>query len=231
MLSGWASADIAGGGPREVILEKIDQAMVILNDSGLQQSNAVPELRRRLVEVLEPLFIFREMSVRALGTHARALQAEQIDRFSAMFKKLLERVYIDRLTAHLVSRENPYRVQDIQITGQELKGNYARIYSKARISKGSEETELIMNYRLVRRDGRWAVYDIEIEGVSLIENYRSQFNEVLTNHPFEYLLESVEKNVKALEEEAAVESKPRTKSKSRSSKRESAETAASKKAK
>lgn len=182
-----------------VIQEKITHTLAILRDTAMQKPAAVPALRKRLIEELEPLFIFREMTVRALGTHARELKADQVDTLAGSFKRLLERVYIDRLTANLVSAENPYKVEDIQITRQEVIGNYARINSKARISKNADETDLLMNYRMVKRDGKWYVYDLEIEGISLIENYRAQFNEVLTNKSFDDLVASIEKNLREMD--------------------------------
>ncbi len=184
---------------RAVIQGKIDRTLAILRDTGLQNSDNLPALRRRLIAELEPLFTFREIAIRALGVHARQLKPEQIDALTASFKRLLERVYIDQLTAHLVKSDNPYKIVDILIARQELKGNYAKIYSLAKIRKNAEEADILMNYRMVNRADQWKVYDVEIEGVSLIENYRSQFNEVLTNNSFDSLLQSIEHNVRTLD--------------------------------
>lgn len=197
--------------PVKVIQAKIDRTLQIVRDKSLQKPESLPTLRKRLVEELEPLFTFREMTFRALGAHARQLKPEQIDALAASFKTLLQRVYIDQLTAHMVKSDNPYTVEDIRITSNELRGNYARINSLAVIGKHTETSEIQMNYRMVKRPAAgWQVYDLEIEGVSLIDNYRSQFNEVLTNHPFEYLLDSVQKNVASLDQPDLLKTKKQT---------------------
>lgn len=200
-LSIASAADISE--PARVVREKIDQTMVILRDPGMQTEASLPEMRRRLIATLEPLFTFREMTVRALGAHARKLKPDQIDTLAASFRKLLERVYIDRLTAHLVASDNPYTVEAIDITGEEMRGGFSKILTEATISRGTEKTQLLINYRMARREGRWLVYDIEIEGVSLIENYRTQFNEILTSKTFDDLLQTINQNVAALEKESA----------------------------
>lgn len=213
----WAASFVCGSGvgpaaadlsePAQVLQEKIDHTLAIIRDTAHQKKSSVPKLRQNLIEELEPLFIFREMTVRALGSHARGLSSDRIDTLSRSFKRLLERVYIDRLTAHLVDAETPYSIEDIQISGQERRGGYARINTKARIRKKTEETELLMNYRMVKREGSWYVYDLEIEGVSLIENYRNQFNEILTNKSFDDLVQSIDQNVASLEKEQAAKLK------------------------
>ncbi|MBI4178688.1 ABC transporter substrate-binding protein [bacterium] len=192
----------------DLIQTKIDRTLAIIRDTSLQKTSALPALRRRIVEELEPLFAFREMTIRALGVHARQTTPAQIDALARSFKQLLERVYIDQLTANLIKTDNPYEVLGIDIAGNETRGNYAKIHSKVRIRKNADETELLMNYRMVERAGRWQVYDLEIEGVSLIENYRSQFNQVLTNESIDKLIESIQKNVSALEEEQPIKPKP-----------------------
>ncbi len=197
LTTGIASA--AEMSVRETVQTRIDQAMTVIRDPAFQTESSLPVLRAKLVETLEPLFTFREMTVRALGANARSLKPGQIDTLTPLFRKLLERVYIDRLTANLVSSENRYTVENIEITGVEERGNFAKVLSKASIVQDGDRTDLAMNYRLVRRDSSWVVYDVEIEGVSLIENYRAQFTDILTSKSFDDLVHAVEQNIFALE--------------------------------
>ncbi len=167
--------------PRQIIQGAIDDSLRLLRSEDLQKPESLPRLREKLTDRLKPLFDFREMTLRALGRHGREFDEEQINRLTGVFSQLLERVYTDRLTDHLRNSSGSTGVEDIRITGEQQEGKYSRVESVVVLRKKDQTASIGLNYKMVQRDDEWRIYDLEIEDVSLIGNYRSQFNEILTN--------------------------------------------------
>jgi len=131
------------------------------------------EIRR----VTEQLFDFHEMSRRLLGAHWQEGSASQQEEFIELFAEMLERMYLTSIAS--IPRAA------IQFEGELIAGDYARVSSRIAGRRGDTSVE----YRLVDHDGQWAVYDIAVEGVSLVSSYRSQFTSILRNSSFVSLLE------------------------------------------
>jgi len=138
------------------------------------------EGKQRQVEihrVTEQLFDFHEMSRRLLGAHWQEGSASQQEEFIELFAEMLERMYLTSIAR--IPRAA------IQFEGELIAGDYARVSSRIAGRRGDTSVE----YRLVDHDGQWAVYDIAVEGVSLVSSYRSQFTSILRNSSFASLLE------------------------------------------
>lgn len=174
--------------PETLIQNQVDALLTILDDTELTQPENREELKSQLINEFEPLFVFREMTQRALGANARSLSDQQVDELTTVFKNLLEEIYVSRLTSHLSTEGDTAEIESIEITGTDRQGPYARVNSTATFRKGENRTTFKLNYKMVNRDNGWKIYDVEIEGVSLISNYRSQFSNILTNHSYETLL-------------------------------------------
>jgi phospholipid transport system substrate-binding protein len=136
--------------------------------------------------IIGDVFDFTELSKRTLGREWKKLKAEQQKEFVELFKELLEGVYADRLLA--------YTDQKIVFGKEiELKKGRAEVQSNIVLSDGQK---VPIFYRLTNKSGQWKAYDLIIEGVSMVKNYRTQFREILAKDSPEKLLEIMRNKVK-----------------------------------
>ena len=135
---------------------------------------------------IDKVFDFKEMSRRTLGRNWKKMSAEQRTEFVSLFKKLLQGVYADRLLAY--SDQKVLFDKEIM-----LKKGRAEVQSYLQTSDG---TKIPLFYRLTDKSGSWKVYDIIIEGVSMVKNYRTQFKQILSKGSPEKLLEILRKKTK-----------------------------------
>lgn len=159
----------AAGRARPLELVKSSFARVMEAEGGQRQA----EIRR----VTEQLFDFHEMSRRMLGVHWQEGSVPQQEEFVQLFTEMLERMYLTNIAS--------LPLATVKFEGELISGDYARVSSRIAGRRGDTSVE----YRLVDHDGQWVVYDIAVEGVSLVSSYRSQFNSILRNSSFASLLE------------------------------------------
>ena len=199
ILVGSTAVQANDKAPNKLIQERINRVLTILHDS--KRGDSEQKLHEKLRKTLEPVIDFNEMTRRSLGAHGRKLTDGQIEDLTQAFKKLLEQVYIGRFTSHLSDTgPDSLKLEDIEVKGQEKKGSYARVFSDVIFRRNNTRSNISLNYRMVNRGNGWHIYDLEIEGVSLVSNYRSQFSNTLTNHSFEYLLNALEKKSEKAQE-------------------------------
>jgi phospholipid transport system substrate-binding protein len=178
--------------PREIVQAAVDRVVAVLEGSEAGRDRAerveprVPSEARPRAEIRKiavELFDFDEMARRTLSRHwtgrTRAEQAE----FVTLFTELLERSYVGRIEG--------YTGEKINYIGETVDGAYAVVRSRIVPARGRAETAL--DYRLHRREGRWKVYDVLIDGVSFVSTYRSQFNRVISASSYRALVETMRK--------------------------------------
>lgn len=163
----------------------VDQVLTILQDSGLKSDGRKRERTGQLREVIYPRFDFTEMAKRCLGSYWRQRTAEEQREFVKIFTDILEKSYVDRIES--------YNGEKIVYIREAEDKNYARVDTKVVTKKGEEFS---LNYRLHAADGQWKVYDVVIDSISLVNNYRSQFNRILSSVSFEDLLERLQEKSK-----------------------------------
>lgn len=173
----------AAGDPVVVIKDAVDEIISILQDEKLAGPTRKAERKNRVVSIVEKKFDFREMSMRALARHWRERSPEEQDRFVSLFKKLLENTYIAKI--------DTYSGEKVVFRKGAVQGNKAIVYSDL-IRKNIETP---VNYKLKNSDDRWMVYDVEVEGVSLVNNYRTQFASILSKESFAGLIAKLEEKV------------------------------------
>ncbi|MDP2758564.1 MAG: ABC transporter substrate-binding protein, partial [Desulfurivibrionaceae bacterium] len=161
-----------------------DEIISILQDEKLATPNRRAERKSRVVTIVEKRFDFREMSMRTLARHWQERSPEEQDRFVFLFKTLLENTYIAKIET--------YSGEKVVFKKSALQGNKAIVYSE--LVRKNVETPV--NYKLKNSDDRWMVYDVEVEGVSLVNNYRTQFASILDKENFAGLLARIEEKVK-----------------------------------
>lgn len=136
--------------------------------------------------IIGEVFDYTELSKRTLGREWKKMKPEQQKEFIELFKELLQGVYADRLLAYTDEKI----VFDKEI---ELKKGRAEVQSNIVLSDG---TKVPIFYRLTNKSGQWKTYDLIIEGVSLVKNYRSQFKEIISKDSPEKLLEIMRNKAK-----------------------------------
>jgi phospholipid transport system substrate-binding protein len=174
-----------GGEPTDAIRGAIDRGLAIVTRADLQGDARKPERRAMLRKELFPHFNFDEMSRRSLGVNWRERTPEERREFISVFKGLLEDSYASKIEG--------YKGEKIVYGKEALDLPYAEVRTKIVDSRGEEFS---VNYRVLKGDGGWRIYDIVIEGVSLVNNYRSQFAELLGKYSFGEMMDRLRKTAK-----------------------------------
>jgi phospholipid transport system substrate-binding protein len=177
--------------PMETVKEDVTKVLAVFRDQSLQ-GEAKKALRwQRLRAAAEPMFAEREIARRALARNWHRFSTAQQDEFIGLFRKLLEKVYTDRILSYSYADEDVVYERQIM-----LAGNRAEVETKIITSS----QQIPVTFRLILTDGAWKVYDAVIEGVSLVENYRSQFNELLAKDSPREVLNILRKKVEGTEQ-------------------------------
>lgn len=191
LLAGLLVKDVRGAdnapdkGPTETVRATVSEVLGILNDPALEGPEKKDERRARLREAAKERIDFGEMSRLALGKHWRGRSERERSEFVRLFSDLLENTYLNRIEDHSGA--------EVLYTGERRRGDHAEVSTTVLTEKG---TEVPISYRLVKQDSGWVVYDIVIEGVSLVGNYRKEFGQFLHDSSFEDLLRNLESKAK-----------------------------------
>ncbi|MEW6719035.1 MAG: ABC transporter substrate-binding protein [Thermodesulfobacteriota bacterium] len=179
-------AAASGGEPTEAIRGAIDRGVAIVTRPDLQGDAKKAERRALLRKELFPHFNFDEMSRRSLGVNWKNRTPEERQEFIAVFKELLENSYAGKIEG--------YRGEKIVYGKEALDLPYAEVRTKIVDARGEE---FAVNYRVLKDGSGWRVYDIVIEGVSLVNNYRSQFTDLLAKYSFAEMMERLRKTARS----------------------------------
>jgi phospholipid transport system substrate-binding protein len=174
--------------PMEAVRETVTKILRILDDPELKDSGKREQRRRLLEEIAASRFDYAEMSKRVLGSYWKPLTEAQRKEFVEVYKSFLSDKYAGRI------EDYTGRKQEVGYLAERTEGSYAEVRTELR----SEKTTIPMDYRLSLKDGRWSAYDIIIDGVSLVGNYRSQFQKIIRERSYEDL-------VKKLRERTAID--------------------------
>jgi phospholipid transport system substrate-binding protein len=180
------SLPVYAGAPLDAVKLNTDQVLDILRDPKLKAASAKEMKKDKLRAVYVNMFDEVELSRRSLGMHWNKLNTAQRGEFVKLFEQVLEKAYADRILS--------YTNEKIEFTKESMiSGNLAEVRTKVITSS----KEIPIYYRVILKDGTWKVYDVTIENVSLVQNYRTQFNDILAKNTTEQLLEILRKKVKA----------------------------------
>jgi phospholipid transport system substrate-binding protein len=164
--------------PMQTVESGVSKVIAKLSEPGFKDQAKDVQISQ-LSDIIDTIFDFQELSRRTLGREWKKMDAKQQKEFVDLFQKLLQGVYADRLLAYsdqkvLFEKENM------------LKKGRAEVQSYLQTSDGQK---IPLFYRLTNKSGGWKVYDVIIEGVSMVKNYRTQFREILAKDPPEKLLQ------------------------------------------
>src|ERR671910_1863327 len=168
------------GAPTEEIRTAIDQGIEILKSAKLDTSKDRAPVIAQLREIVYTRFDFEEMAKRSLGSHWRRLNPQQQKEFVSAFTELLETTYADKIDL--------YEGQQVDYIGETIDKNYAEVNTRV---IGKNRQTYTVDYKLHEVGGKWRIYDVIAENISLVNNYRSQFNRVVVNSSIEELIKRI----------------------------------------
>lgn len=180
LLALWAGCGFGpvwAGVPTEKVKETTDKIIAIVNDPALKDPAKEKERREQIRRSVDEMCDWQEMSRRSLGRHWAQRSEQEQKEFIKLFGQLLERTYIDKVEG--------YSGEKVIYTGERVDGDYAEVDVKIVTKKN---TEIPVVYKLRSRDQKWWAYDMVIEGVSLVNNYRTQFSDIMAKSSFEGLM-------------------------------------------
>jgi len=177
-LVGWGGGTAVAGAPTDQLRARVDRVLAVLEDPALKQEARAADRRAAIRAIANELFDFRELSQRTLARHWQGRTQAERDEFVELFADLLERSYIGKIETYSGGER-------VQYLGEFPDGDLVTVRTRIVTKAG---TEIPIDYRMHRAGDRWLVYDVVIEGVSLVANYRTQFNRIIQQTSFKDLL-------------------------------------------
>ena len=176
----------------------IDQSIVVFKDKQISP----PDREQKLRGIAESHFDFREMAKSAIGYHWKTLTPAQQTEFVPLFTTFIEDAYLSRIESYSVEKVNQ-QIQSsmIQFVRQTTDGaDYAQVYSTVVLQ--DRNAPIAVNYLMRNDAGEWKIYDITIDAISVIANYRNQFNRVLNNDGYDKLVSIIRQKIQGLQQQA-----------------------------
>ena len=169
------------GAATDAMKGTIEEVLRILADKDLKQPAKANERRQLLEKVVGERFDYQEMSRRSLGAPWANLSDKEKQEFVSLFQTLLVNTYADKVES--------YSGEGVQYVNERTEKEYAEVRTKVLTGK----TEIPLDYRLLNKGSAWRVYDVVVDGVSLVNNYRGQFSKILRNGSYAELIEQLRK--------------------------------------
>jgi len=162
------------------VKKAVDEVVKLVSDKELKKPQNEKKKRKALRETIETIFDYGEMTKRAIGGHWKELSAPEKKEITGLFQTLLENSYANKIES--------YNNEKVIYLKEDTEDNYSEVKTKILTVKRDEYS---VDYRLMNKDGRWMVYDVVIEGVSLVSNYRTQFSKIINNQGFKELVKKL----------------------------------------
>jgi phospholipid transport system substrate-binding protein len=176
----------AANAPIDVIRSGSDRALQILRSTKQEGSPSLQQRRGEILQIVDEYFNFEEMARRALGRPWRDQSPAKQQEFVRLFKDLLFNTYVDRVDTYAGGNEKVF------YDSQQIEGDYAFVTTRI---VGYTSSDVRVEYRLRKSGDQWKAYDVIVEGISFIDNYRGQFNAILANQSFDSLLNRMREKV------------------------------------
>ena len=173
----FAAAPQGPESPTEAVRGTVSRVLSILEDPALK--DPAKSRRRMLEEVIATRFDYAEMSKRTLAAYWPPLTEAQRTEFVELFKRFLSDRYAEKIEG--------YSGEQVMYLSERIEGTYAEVRTELR----SDKTTIPMDYRLFLKEGRWHAYDIVVDGVSLVKNYRSQFQKIIRESSYDELVKKL----------------------------------------
>jgi phospholipid transport system substrate-binding protein len=174
-----SAAAMAADSATDAVRKSINQVIQILEDQDLKKPARAEERRKKLEETIGNRFSYEEMSKRALGAQWAKLNEAQRKEFVELFQRLLSNTYAGKIEG--------YSGEQVHYLNERLQEGYAEVKTKVISGKA----EIPLDYRLLQKGGDWRVYDVVVDGVSLVANYRGQFSTIIRSSSYDDLVQKL----------------------------------------
>ncbi len=171
------------GAPTQAVKETIDQVLSVLGDQALKDPARESERREKLETIIRQRFNYEEMAKRTLGKEWKKVSIEKQQEFVSLFQQFLTQSYAGNIDG--------YSGEQVEYLKERLKGDFAEVQTKV----VSAKVQIPLDYRLLKREEKWGVYDVIIDGVSLTKNYRGQFSRIIKSSSFDGLLDKLRSKI------------------------------------
>jgi len=180
----WLSAVglAMAGEPTDLIRQTTDQVLKILEDPQFQAPDRQAEKQERLHKLADQVFDWQEIARRALAVHWRERTPQERQEFVGLFRDLVETTYLNRLESAVQEK------REIQYVAEQVDKSRAVVKTNV-VTRRNQQVPI--DYVLHQVDGRWLIYDVLVEGISLVNNYRSQFNRIITSSSYNELIQKM----------------------------------------
>ncbi len=172
------------GGPEDTIKQGTEKILETLRNPDLKAPEKRDERRQKMKDAVDSVFNWDEMAKRSLARHWRKRSAEERKTFVPLFADMVRNTYMSKLEG--------FSGEKVKYAGERVKGDYARV-AIAIITK--KETEIPVEYSMKKFDGQWLVYDVAVEGVRMVNNYRTQFNTMLNRMSYDKFIDKLRTKV------------------------------------
>ncbi|MDA0840383.1 MAG: ABC transporter substrate-binding protein [Planctomycetota bacterium] len=179
----FVSTVVYGGEPTDQIRNTTESILAIIS----KRPQKSPERKQKIREAVDERFDWEEMARRSLARHWQGRSTEEKKEFVQIYGDMLFHTYLKRLEG--------YSGEKVTYTGENLKGDFVSVSIKVSGAKGQE---IPVEYRMRLKEGAWRVYDVMIEGISLVANYREQFDQILGKNSFDELIKRLDAKLKEL---------------------------------
>ena len=175
---------VYAGAPLDAVKVNVNNVLDVLRNPKLKAESAKEIKKEKLRIIYKTMFDENEFSRRTLSRNWSKFSSAQQAEFVKLFEQVLEKSYADKIL--------DYTNEKVEFSKEEMKSDtQAEIQTKIITSS----KEIPIYYRMILKDGKWKVYDVVVENVSLVQNYRTQFNDILSKNTPEQLLETLRKKV------------------------------------
>lgn len=181
IIAVWGIPPAGAGGATDAMRSTIDEVLRIIKEKELKQPAKANERRLLLEKVVGERFDYEEMSRRALGAPWAKLSDKDREEFVALFQTLLVNSYADKVEA--------YSGEGVEYINERTEKDYAEVRTRVLTGK----TEIPLDYRMIQKGSTWRVYDVVVDGVSLVNNYRGQFTKILRSGSYGDLIDQLRK--------------------------------------
>lgn len=184
-IVGAMAVPVLAADPMEEIRQTTDKILSIATNPALKAPSKIEERARLMRQALDERFDWEEVARRSLATHWTNRTAEERKEFVRLFADLLERTYMKKV--------EDYSGENVLYEGETKEGDYATV--KVKIVTKRNDKDIPVEYRLKKEGNNWLIYDVSIEGVSLVNNYRTQFNSIILQSSYENLVKRLREKV------------------------------------
>ena len=174
------AASVAWASPTDEVKKTVDEVVRIVADKDMKKNEV--KRRQTLKKTISVIFDYPEMAKRSLGKHWKDRTAAEKKHFAELFATLLENSYAGKIESY--NNEKIVYIKEVSVDDEHVEVK-SKVVTAAR-------DEFTLDYRMFKHDGKWMVYDVVIEGVSLVNNYYSQFNKIITANGYDKLVKKLQ---------------------------------------